>query len=80
MYDALTINRFDCFLKFIVRPLNIKIYDNFNFVFLCYFLSRMFEISLPHDVTFLHGKNDFTQVSKNLARYTPKNNFVGPSK
>jgi len=40
----------------------------------------MFEISLPHAVTLLRGKNDFAQVSKNLARYTPENNFVGPSK
>jgi len=66
IHDALTMNQFDYSLKFIVRPLNIKIYDNFNFVFFCYFLSRMFEISLPHAVTLLHGKNDFAQVSKYL--------------
>jgi len=31
-------------------------------------------------MTFLHGKNGFAEVSKNLARYKPKNNFVGSSK
>jgi len=31
-------------------------------------------------ITFsLHGKNGFTEVSKNLAEYKSENNFVGPS-
>jgi len=29
---------------------------------------------------FAHGKNDFAEVSKNLARYRSENNFVGLSK
>jgi len=28
----------------------------------------------------LHGKNDFAEISKNLARYRFENNFVEPSK
>jgi len=28
----------------------------------------------------LHGKNDFVEMSKNLARYRSKNNFIEPSK
>jgi len=28
----------------------------------------------------LYGKNDFAEVSKNLARHRSENNFVGPSK
>jgi len=28
---------------------------------------------------FVHGKNGFAKVSKNLARYSSENNFVGPS-
>jgi len=26
----------------------------------------------------IHGKNDFAEVFKNLARYRSENNFVGP--
>jgi len=26
---------------------------------------------------YVHGKNDFAEVSKNLARYSSENNFVG---
>jgi len=28
----------------------------------------------------IHKKNDFIEVSKNLARYKSENNFVGPLK
>jgi len=28
----------------------------------------------------LHGKNDFAEISKNLARYRFENNFIGLSK
>jgi len=27
--------------------------------------------------SYIHGKNDFAEVSKNLARYRSENNFVG---
>jgi len=28
----------------------------------------------------INGKNNFAEVSKNLAKYRSENNFVGPSK
>jgi len=35
---------------------------------------------LVSSIIIIHEKNDFTTVSKNLARYRVENNFVRPSK
>jgi len=37
-------------------------------------------IPLQPIITKIHGKNNFVEVSKNLARYRAENNFIGPSK
>jgi len=47
---------------------------SFRFLSVC-----ALHIFLLHFST-MHEKNDFAEVSKNLARYRLENNFVGPSK
>jgi len=37
-------------------------------------------IPLQPIITKIHGKNSFTEISKNLARYRAENYFVGSSK
>jgi len=42
-------------------------------------LSGIQEYYSNHKIKKIHGKNDFIEISKNLARYRSENNFVGLS-
>jgi len=41
-------------------------------------ISSMRLFCKKHTHTHVYGKNDFTEVSKNLTRYNSENNFIGP--
>ena len=54
----------------------------FNILILFNLTQKFEQKCVKFSINFLimHGKNDFVQVSKNLARYRSENNFVGPLK
>ena len=75
------VHRADLYIRYVIIMLATEqfLFMHVYVTYLCVCASITIPIEQPIAV-FVHRKNDFAKIFKNLTRYRSKNNFVGPSK